>query len=78
MDSRDSPVTLLHEGLPPIRVLIGDDSAVMRSELTRMLKSSPQMRVCGSARNGEEVVEKAKLLRPDVITLDVEMPLLNR
>ncbi len=74
---RDSSVSLLHEGLPPIRVLIADNSAVMRSELTRMLQSSPQMRVCGSARNGEEVVEKARLLHPDVITLDVEMPLLN-
>lgn len=70
-------MSLVHEPLTPIRVLIGDDSAVMRGELTRMLDSSPQMRVCGSARNGEEVVEKAKLLQPDVITLDVEMPLLN-
>jgi two-component system chemotaxis response regulator CheB len=70
-------MSLLHEPLPPIRVLIADDSAVMRTELTRMLDSSPQMRVCGSARDGEEVVAKAKLLLPDVITLDVEMPLLN-
>jgi two-component system chemotaxis response regulator CheB len=76
-DLRDNSVTLLHEALPPIRVLIADDSAFMRSELTRMLDSSPLMRVCGSARNGEEVVEKARLLRPDVITLDVDMPLLN-
>jgi two-component system chemotaxis response regulator CheB len=70
-------MSLLHEPLPTIRVLIADDSAVMRTELTRMLDSSPQMRVCGSARDGEEVVAKAKLLLPDVITLDVEMPLLN-
>jgi two-component system chemotaxis response regulator CheB len=70
-------MSLLHEPLPPIRVLIADDSAVMRTELTRMLDSSPQMRVCGSARDGEEVLEKIKLLRPDVVTLDVEMPLLN-
>ena len=70
-------MSLLRETLPPIRVLIADDSAFMRTELTRMLDSSPQMRVCGSARDGEEVVAKAKLLLPDVITLDVEMPLLN-
>ncbi len=75
-DLRDSSVSLLPEGLPPIRVLIGDDSAVLRSELTRMLQSSLQMRVCGSACNGEEVVEKARLLHPDVITLDVEMPMI--
>jgi two-component system chemotaxis response regulator CheB len=70
-------MSLLHESLPPIRVLIADDSAMMRNELTRMLDSSPLMRVCGTARDGPEVVEKTKLLQPDVITLDVEMPLLN-
>jgi two-component system chemotaxis response regulator CheB len=61
----------------PIRVLIADDSAVMRTALSRMLDASPQIRVCGTARNGQEVVEKTKLLQPDVITLDVEMPVLN-
>jgi chemotaxis response regulator CheB len=72
-----STMSLVHEPLPPIRVLIADDSAMMRNELTRMLDSSPLMRVCGSARDGPEVVEKTKLLQPDVITLDFEMPLLN-
>lgn len=61
----------------PIRVLIADDSAVMRTALSRMLDASPQIRVCGTARNGQEVLEKTKLLQPDVITLDVEMPILN-
>ena len=70
-------MSLVHESLPPIRVLIADDSAMMRNELTRMLDSSPLMRVCGTARDGPEVVEKTKLLQPDVITLDVKMPLLN-
>ena len=70
-------MNLLHQSLPPIRVLIADDSAMMRNELTRMLDSSPLMRVCGTARDGPEVVEKTKLLQPDVIALDVEMPLLN-
>jgi len=62
---------------PIIRVLIADDSAVMRTALSRMLGASPQIRVCGTARDGQEVVEKTKLLQPDVITLDVEMPVLN-
>ena len=61
----------------PIRVLVADDSAIMRTALSRMLGTSPQIRVCGTARNGQEVLEKAKLMRPDVITLDVEMPVLN-
>ena len=66
-----------HAPRPLIRVLIADDSAVMRTTLAHMLEASPQIRVCGTARNGQEVVEKTKLLQPDVITLDVEMPLLN-
>lgn len=70
-------MSLAYQPSPPIRVLIADDSAVMRTSLSRMLEASPQIRVCGTARNGQEVVEKTKLLRPDVITLDVEMPLLN-
>src|SRR5258707_13846532 len=74
---RDGFVSLPHEPLPPIRVLIADDSAAMRNELTRMLDSSPHIRVCGTARDGQEVVEKTKQLQPHVITLSVEMPLLS-
>ncbi len=70
-------MSLTHDLPPPIRVLIADDSAVMRTALSRMLDASPQIRVCGTARNGQEVVEKTKLLQPDVVTLDVEMPVLN-
>ncbi len=70
-------MSLTHELPPPIRVLIADDSAVMRTALSRMLDANPQIRVCGTARNGQEAVEKTKLLQPDVITLDVEMPVLN-
>src|SRR5216683_800811 len=73
----DCSVSLTHQPLPPIRVLIADDSAVMRTTLARMLEANPLIRVCGTARNGQEVVEKTKLLQPDGITLDVEMPLLN-
>jgi two-component system, chemotaxis family, protein-glutamate methylesterase/glutaminase len=74
--SRNHSMGLAHEP-QPIRVLIADDSAVMRTTLAHMLEASPLIRVCGTARNGQEVVEKTKLLQPDVITLDVEMPLLN-
>ena len=70
-------MSLTRELPPPIRVLIADGSAVMRTTLSRMLDATPQIRVCGTARNGQEVIEKTKLLRPDVITLDVEMPVLN-
>jgi two-component system, chemotaxis family, protein-glutamate methylesterase/glutaminase len=62
---------------PPIRVLIADDSAVARTALSRMLESAPSVQVCGTARNGLEALEKVRQLRPDVVTLDVEMPVLN-
>lgn len=60
-----------------IRVLGADDSAAMRIALWRMLESSPMVRVCGTAKNGLETVEKTKLLRPDVVTLDVQMPVMD-
>jgi len=60
-----------------IRVLIVDDSAFMRHALGRLLGESTTVEVVGSASNGEEGLAMAKELRPDVITLDVEMPILD-
>lgn len=60
-----------------IQVLVVDDSAFMRKVITDMLNSDPRIHVIGTARNGEDALLKQKQLRPDVITLDVEMPLLN-
>jgi len=57
-----------------IKVLIVDDSAFMRSALTRMMAEDPEIMVVGSARDGHEGLEKVRQLNPDVITLDVEMP----
>lgn len=57
-----------------IRVLIVDDSAFMRNALTREIGSDPRFLVVGAACNGKEGVEKALALAPDVITLDVDMP----
>ncbi len=74
-DLRNSSMNILHQPLPAIRILIADDSAVMRNELSRMLDSSPQIRVCGTARDGQEVLEKTKLLQPDVVLLDAELSL---
>jgi two-component system, chemotaxis family, protein-glutamate methylesterase/glutaminase len=67
-------VSLISANSPRIRVLIADDSAVMRAALSRIVESSPSLQVCGTARHGLETLEK---IRPDVITLDVEMPVLN-
>ncbi len=60
-----------------IRVLIVDDSAFMRSAISRMISSDPALQVIGTARDGVEAVDKTISLRPDVITLDVEMPRMN-
>jgi two-component system chemotaxis response regulator CheB len=58
----------------PIRVLVIDDSAFMRTALRRMIESDPALQVIGTANDGVNGVQKAVQLRPDVITMDVEMP----
>jgi two-component system chemotaxis response regulator CheB len=63
--------------MAPVRVLIVDDSAFMRHALGRLLGDVPGMEVVGAAANGEEGLTLARQLRPDVITLDVEMPVLD-
>jgi two-component system chemotaxis response regulator CheB len=58
----------------PVRVLVVDDSALMRKMLSDLLRSSPEIVVAGTARDGAEALELAARLKPDVVTLDVEMP----
>jgi two-component system, chemotaxis family, protein-glutamate methylesterase/glutaminase len=60
-----------------IKVLIADDSALMRRTITDILKQQDDIEVIGIARNGEDVINKAKDLLPDVITMDVNMPVLD-
>ena len=57
-----------------LKVLVVDDSAFMRNALSNMLSSDPEITVIGTARDGIEAVEKVALLKPDVVTMDVEMP----
>ena len=61
----------------PIRVLVVDDSAFMRHAVARLLGEAPGIEVVGVAPNGQAGLELAAQLRPDVITLDVEMPVLD-
>jgi DNA-binding NarL/FixJ family response regulator len=60
-----------------IRILIADDHEMMRHGVRTVLESKPGMRVCGEASNGREAVAKSLALKPDVVILDVSMPLLN-
>ena len=57
-----------------IRVLIVDDSAFMRKVLLSILTSDPQFEVVGEARDGREAVSLAESTKPDVITMDINMP----
>jgi two-component system chemotaxis response regulator CheB len=61
----------------PIRVLIVEDSPVQRLALARLVESSPDLIVCGLAVDGEQAVQMTERLRPDVISMDVQMPRLN-
>jgi two-component system chemotaxis response regulator CheB len=57
-----------------IRILVVDDSAFMRKALSMMLESDPGIKVIGTARDGEEAIEMAHRLKPDLVTMDIEMP----
>jgi two-component system chemotaxis response regulator CheB len=60
-----------------IRVLIVDDSATAREAITMMLRNTSDIEVVGEASDGAEGVELAARLKPDVITMDVNMPRVN-
>lgn len=57
-----------------IRVLVADDHAVVRAGIVALLASEPDITVIGEASDGEQAVERALTLRPDVVVMDVRMP----
>ena len=63
--------------MPPLRILVADDHQVVRAGLRALLESKAGWQVCAEAANGREAVEKASGLQPDVVVLDIGMPLLN-
>ena len=60
-----------------IKVLVVDDSSFFRRRVSEIINSDPQLEVIGNAVNGKEAVDLAKQLRPDVITMDIEMPVMD-
>ena len=59
---------------PPIRIVIAEDQAIVRRGSALLLSMEPDMEVVGQARNGVEAIELAQLLRPDVVLMDLHMP----
>ncbi|WP_072396416.1 chemotaxis response regulator protein-glutamate methylesterase [Hyphomicrobium sp. CS1GBMeth3] len=62
---------------PLIRVLVVDDSPFMRGVLPPKIESDPRFKVVGTAVDGRDAVEKTLALKPDVVTLDIDMPVMN-
>jgi DNA-binding NarL/FixJ family response regulator len=58
----------------PIRIVIAEDQAIVRRGVTLLLSMEPDMEVVGQACNGDEAVNLAQLMRPDVVLMDLHMP----
>lgn len=61
----------------PVRVLVVDDSGFFRRRVKEILEEDPSLNVIGDASNGKEAIEQAAKLKPDVITMDIEMPVMD-
>lgn len=59
------------------RILIADDSPVVRKSIRRLLETNPEWEVCGEAANGQEAIDQAMVLTPDIIVLDLVMPVMD-
>ncbi|UTM58108.1 chemotaxis response regulator protein-glutamate methylesterase [Photobacterium sp. CCB-ST2H9] len=60
-----------------VKVLVVDDSSFFRRRVSEIINADPRLEVIGDAVNGKEAVEKARTLKPDVITMDIEMPVMD-
>ncbi len=61
----------------PTRILIADDDPTIRLLLRRLLEKQPDWQVCGDASNGAEAIEKVEQLEPDVVVIDLGMPIMT-
>ena len=66
-----------YDGGMTVRVLLVDDSVLTRQVLSKILDAEPDLEVCGTAANGQIALERIDRLKPDVVVLDVEMPVMN-
>lgn len=61
----------------PVRIMLADDHTIVRQGLARLLEEHNNLKVVGQAVNGQDAIEKAEKLRPDVIIMDIAMPRMN-
>jgi DNA-binding NarL/FixJ family response regulator len=60
-----------------VRILIADDHEIVRQGIRRVLAAKPEWEICGEATNGQEAVRMAQELTPDIIIMDVTMPVMS-
>ncbi|MBM2840654.1 MAG: response regulator transcription factor [Bacteroidetes bacterium] len=72
-----SPNDILMSIPTPISVLVADDHALVRASIVAMLNNEPEIAVIGEATNGADAIEKARDLAPDVVVMDMGMPLVG-
>lgn len=60
-----------------IRVLLADDHGVLRAGLRALINAEPDMEVIGEAANGREALEQSRAVRPDVVVMDISMPVMD-
>jgi DNA-binding NarL/FixJ family response regulator len=72
-----STTTVYGSPHPRVRVLVADDHEVMRLGIRNLLEVRPGWSVCAEASNGKEAVEKTLQFHPDVIIMDITMPVMN-
>lgn len=60
-----------------MRVLVADDHEVVRAGVCKLLEGRPDLQVCGQAADGQQAIDQARELRPDLIILDITMPVMS-
>lgn len=71
------PWILIHRNGLGMRILVADDHEVMRKGICAILSAGFSFAICDEASNGQEAVEKARRHRPDIVILDISMPILG-
>ena len=60
-----------------VRILVVDDSQLARKFISEFLSIDPELEIIGTAKNGQEAIELARNLKPDLITMDISMPVMD-